>query len=84
MGRSAVQPPAFAVNPASRAASRIPGGHPEGYLEAFANIYRDFADQIAGSGKPVPGIDDGVRGMHFVAVAVESSNARQWRLFRDV
>ena len=63
-------------------ATRIPSGHPEGYLEAFAQIYRDFADEIAAgqAGKPedaasapVPGIKDGLRGMRFISAAVTSS-----------
>ena len=63
-------------------ASRIPAGHPEGYLEAFAQLYRDLAEQIGAriEGRLpdpacllVPGIEDGVRGMHFIAAAVESS-----------
>jgi len=58
-------------------ATRIPSGHPEGYLEAFAQIYRDFADQIiqapAGPGAPVPGIEEGLRGMRFISAAVISS-----------
>lgn len=60
---------------AAQAASRIPTGHPEGFVEAFANIYRDFALQIAG-GRPsplVPGIAEGVRGMAFVERAVAGS-----------
>jgi predicted dehydrogenase len=65
------------LSPVARAASRAPTGHPEGFIEAFANIYRDFAQQIA-SGRPsplVPGIADGVRGMAFVERAVEASRA---------
>jgi predicted dehydrogenase len=63
-------------------ASRIPGGHPEGYLEAFAQLYRDLAEQIAArkEGRPpdaasllVPGLEAGLRGMRFIAAAVESS-----------
>lgn len=63
-------------------ASRIPAGHPEGYLEAFAQLYRDVADQIeahrAGHAPDpasllVPGIEAGVRGMRFIAAAVASS-----------
>jgi predicted dehydrogenase len=60
----------------ARAASRIPTGHPEGFLEAFANLYRDFADAIAegrGEADPVPGIQDGLRGMAFVERAVAAS-----------
>lgn len=58
---------------------RTPGGHPEGYLEAFANLYCNFANAItAGESKKatgVPGIKHGVRGMAFVDAIVESSNA---------
>ena len=60
-------------------ATRVPAGHPEGYLEAFANIYRDFIADLRrlAAGEPplgnYPGIDDGIRGMRFVKAAVESS-----------
>ena len=60
----------------ARAASRIPTGHPEGFIEAFANLYRDFADAILegrSSADPVPGISAGVRGMAFVERAVAAS-----------
>ena len=61
---------------AARAASRTPGGHPEGYLEAFANLYRDFARQLRGEpGSLVPGIDEGLRGMAFIHLAVTASRA---------
>lgn len=64
----------------AQAATRTPPGHPEGYLEAFANVYRAFiADvrrthhgQIPVGGYPT--VRDGLRGMRFVAKAVESSN----------
>jgi len=64
--------------------SRTPGGHPEGYLEAFANIYRNFAltlgCKIDGT-KPsaemldFPGIEDGLRGMAFIDNVVASSQS---------
>ncbi len=63
-------------------ATRIPSGHPEGYLEGFAQIYRDAADLIvARMGGPaageqaalVPTVRDGVRGVRFIHAAVESS-----------
>ncbi|WP_031238136.1 Gfo/Idh/MocA family protein [Asticcacaulis sp. AC466] len=59
--------------------ARVPAGHPEGYIEAFATLYNDFAQQVA-TGEPslVPGIDDGVRGMAFVATAVASSQNQRW------
>ena len=68
------------VGDAAINATRTPAGHPEGYLEAFANIYRDFmADvrRVANGDAPLgnyPGIEDGVRGMRFVQAAVDSSN----------
>ena len=62
---------------AARAATRLPTGHPEGFIEAFANLYRDFADAIVAGrdGGIVPGIADGVRGMAFVERAVAASQA---------
>ena len=65
---------------AARAAMRTPAGHPEGYLEAFANIYRDFMADVrrVGTGEAplenYPGIHEGLRGMRFVQASVESSN----------
>jgi predicted dehydrogenase len=66
------------TGPATQA-TRLPAGHPEGYLEAFAVLYRDFARAIlardAGDAAhpDVPGIEDGVRGMRFIESVVESS-----------
>ena len=58
----------------ARLASRTPGGHPEGYLEAFANLYRDFARQLRGDeGSLLPGIEDGLRGMALIHLAVAAS-----------
>jgi predicted dehydrogenase len=63
-------------------ASRIPGGHPEGYLEAFAQLYTDLAEQIYArrEGRDpspqsllVPNVNDGVEGMRFIAATLESS-----------
>ncbi len=62
---------------------RIPPGHPEGYLEGFANIYADFAKQISAfkdNKKPseelllVPTIEDGLKGVKFITSVVESGN----------
>ena len=65
----------------SEALTRTPGGHPEGYLEAFANLYLEAADLIRdrrdGQPKPletlVPGLKDGMAGMRFVDACVRSS-----------
>ncbi|SMY08133.1 Gfo/Idh/MocA family protein [Flavimaricola marinus] len=57
--------------------TRIPPGHPEGYLEGFANIYSDAADLIEGKsdGALLPGIEAGLDGMWFIGACVESSKA---------
>ena len=69
---------------AALAASRIPPGHPEGYLEAFAQLYGDFAEQIRARqrGRPAeplaqgtPGVSDGVDGLLFITRALASSAA---------
>lgn len=57
------------------AATRTPGGHPEGYLEAFAQLYRDFARDLRALDQPasVPGVDDGVRSLAFVETVLASA-----------
>ncbi len=56
---------------------RLPSGHPEGYIEAFANLYRDFASALRDpeNSKPtfLPGIAEGLRGMAFLEAVVASS-----------
>ena len=67
----------------SLSAARIPAGHPEGYLEAFANIYRNFAFCVQARLKgeapnPIydfPTVEDGLRGMQFIEKVVASSNS---------
>jgi predicted dehydrogenase len=70
------------LDSSATAATRTPWGHPEGYLEAFANIYGGAIDAIRRhvDGNPVPPADydfptvrDGVRGMRFIYASVESS-----------
>jgi len=72
--------------PATQAATRIPGGHPEGYLEAFANIYHNFAKcvqaRLAGEAvdalyQDFPTVSDGVRGMKFIEKLIESNNSNE-------
>ena len=69
---------------AASGVTRIPTGHPEGYLEAFANIYSGAIDAIRRhiDGKPMqpseydfPTVHDGVRGVRFIHKAVESARA---------
>lgn len=70
-------------------AARLPSGHPEGFIEAFANIYRDVAAAIRGEraliDDRVPGIVEGVRSMAFVERAVAASKARAgWTRLEDI
>lgn len=72
--------------------SRLPAGHPEGFIEAFANIYRNFALDLFArkQGKPAdknydyPGIEDGIRGMSFLEAAVSSSSAGEWKSLENI
>ena len=61
------------------AATRLPAGHPEGFIEAFAQIYRDFAADLHQHlrGEPattprVPGLADGIRSLAFIETVLES------------
>lgn len=62
--------------------TRIPAGHPEGYLEGFANIYREVADEFSAkiSGKPIskdilyPTSKEGLYGVSFIEAAIESNS----------
>lgn len=69
------------LGPEAAKATRVPPGHPEGYLEAFGNIYREafraIAAEVAGKRLPrdldFPTIEDGVEGMQFIETAVRSA-----------
>ncbi|MBS1947588.1 MAG: Gfo/Idh/MocA family oxidoreductase [Bacteroidetes bacterium] len=71
---------------------RTPGGHPEGYLEAFGNIYRNFALSLSAKiegrtpskeALDFPGADDGIRGMAFIDTVVASSQSKEkWTEFK--
>ncbi len=73
------------------AATRLPAGHPEGYLEAFAVIYRNFARVVRAHAEgrqpdpadlDFPTVDDGVRGMAFIETVVKSSaSSAKWTPF---
>ncbi len=74
------------LSDAAKHNTRVPGGHPEGYLEAFANIYRNFALTVSAKihgTEPTeamldfPRVEDGVRGMTFIETVVESSGSDQ-------
>lgn len=80
--------PVAAASPAAARATRLPAGHPEGFLEAFAGVYANACDTIRAklTGEPpdplaldFPTADDGLRGMLFVEAAVRSArSARKW------
>jgi predicted dehydrogenase len=72
------------LSAAAQAATRVPAGHPEGYLEGFAQIYADAADLVsahkAGRAPPataldLPGVSAGVEGVRFIEAAVRSAAA---------
>src|SRR3954469_23265511 len=82
-GGAISQPPAASMN------VRIPGGHPEGYLEAFATLYSQFAAVIRGEGKAfaplLPSLADGVEGVEFITASIASSkNDGKWTKLSDV
>jgi len=75
------------LSAAASAAGRLPAGHPEGFLEAFANIYRNFTTALRGvlEGKKItqnrfdyPTVHDGLRGMQFIEAVVASSKKSKW------
>ncbi len=80
-----------AISPEARAFCRTPVGHPEGYLEAFANLYKSFAGalqvRLAGgqgdANEPdFPSVDDGVRGMAFLDNVLRSNeSSEKWTPF---
>jgi predicted dehydrogenase len=71
---------------AAQKATRLPTGHPEAFLEAFANVYIGVAEAIRakGAGRALgklegdfPGVVDGARGVHFIEKTIESSKSKQ-------
>jgi len=82
-----------AKSPAAARATRLPFGHPEAFIEAFANVYCNFADTLraylAGE-KPdklamdFPNVDDGLRGMLFIETLLASTkSARKWTRMKN-
>ncbi|MDI6774607.1 MAG: Gfo/Idh/MocA family oxidoreductase [Verrucomicrobiota bacterium] len=76
-----------ALSQAAAAATRIPFGHPEGFYEAFATIYKNATDTMRArleGRKPsainldFPGVDDGVRGLEFIETVIKSSKSKKW------
>ncbi len=75
-----------AKSPAAARATRLPFGHPEAFLEAFANIYNNFIDTLRAGidgDEPdplildFPNVDDGVRGMQFIETVIKSAKSDQ-------
>jgi predicted dehydrogenase len=74
--------------------TRTPAGHPEGYLEAFANLYRNFAQTLSArldgttpspESLDFPGVDDGVRGMAFIDNLILSNESKEkWTSFNPL
>jgi predicted dehydrogenase len=72
------------IGPAAVRVTRVPSGHPEGYLEGFANLYTDFAEKVTAvlegrNADPasglVPTVEDGAQGVKFVCAAIASSHS---------
>jgi predicted dehydrogenase len=75
------------VSESARRVTRVEIGHPEGYLEAFANLYSDIAKAVVARlcrksldqvDRAFPTVEDGVKGLAFVEAAVRSSASRRW------
>jgi predicted dehydrogenase len=73
----------------ARRVTRVQIGHPEGYIETFANLYADFARAVVARmrgqpaheiDRPFPKVEDGVKGLAFVQAAIKSSASRTWQV----
>ena len=89
-GQRLVRPNVGSLSESAAAHWRMPAGHPEGFFEAFANLYRNFAYAVKAhmDGKPAdplydfPGVDDGVRGLAFIDTVIASNQSEQkWTKF---
>ena len=76
------------VSEDARRVTRVQIGHPEGYIETFANLYSDFARVVVARmrgeplheiDRPFPTVEDGVKGLAFVQTAMQSSATRAWK-----
>jgi predicted dehydrogenase len=80
------------LHPAAQRSSRIPPGHPEGFIEAFANVYLGVAAAIRAHGRgerpdpleaDYPGVEDGARGVRFIeAVLASARSTQKWTPLR--
>ncbi|MCU0355768.1 MAG: Gfo/Idh/MocA family oxidoreductase [Cytophagales bacterium] len=79
------------ISAASSQNTRLPAGHPEGYIEAFANVYRNFAKTLRSRLKgetpdpsylDFPGVESGLRGMKFIDTVIRSNQSTEkWTKF---
>jgi hypothetical protein len=81
------------LSPSAQANTRLPSGHPEGFIEAFANIYAGFAraihDHRAGTYRSAsdydfPSVVEGLRGMAFIETMVRSTQSEQKWIKLDI
>ena len=81
-GRQIIRTGKGSLGAITSASTRIPAGHPEGYLEAFATIYKEFAEQLRDMTDSdvniIPGIEEGIRGMRIIAATLASSQTQTW------
>ena len=89
-GQRILRPSVGALSAAAKAHIRLPAGHPEGFFEAFANIYRNFAYAVRANmnGQPqdplydFPSVQDGVRGLAFIDTVIASGkSSEKWTAF---
>ena len=89
-GQRLIRPNVGEMSPSAKAHIRLPSGHPEGFFEAFANVYRNFAFAVKAhmegrDADPLydfPGVQDGVRGLAFIdTVLVSNKSEEKWTKF---
>lgn len=91
-GQRIIRPNVGELSASAKAHWRLPAGHPEGFFEAFANIYRNFAYAVKAhmegrEADPIydfPSVNDGVRGLAFIDTVITSSQSdEKWTKFID-
>lgn len=89
-GQRIIRPNVGDISAAAKAHIRLPAGHPEGFFEAFANVYRNFAYAVKAhmegrNADPLydfPGVEAGVRGLAFIDTVIASNkSAEKWTKF---
>ncbi|GGR19512.1 Gfo/Idh/MocA family protein [Deinococcus ruber] len=74
------------LSPAAQAATHLPAGHPEGFIDAFSNIYRGFAAALTArlerrvfdaETMAFPGLEEGIRGVRFIEKTVQSARSTE-------